>query len=69
VSFVDSLEGMQPPFEIIGPAVEGCTTVFPERVNAEFVEVRGEVLPTAALVWDGISGRCAPAAAILALEY
>jgi hypothetical protein len=38
--------------------------LFPERVNAEFVEVRGELLPTAALVC-GISGRSVLAAAIL----
>lgn len=38
IIFVDSFESMDPPFSTIGPVVE-CHPDFPQRVNAEFVEV------------------------------
>ncbi len=37
--FVDDLDRMDPPFAQIGPAVESHEA-FPEKVNAEFVQVR-----------------------------
>ena len=39
VVFVDSLDKMDPAFEVLGPVLENCTAAFPQRVNAEFVEV------------------------------
>ncbi len=39
VSFVDHLDMMNPSFEAMGPLVESCTEYYPERVNAEFVQV------------------------------
>ena len=36
--FVDSFDEMDPPFSIVGPLVESHE-MFPEAVNAEFVEV------------------------------
>ena len=36
---MDALDRMDPPFEVIGPAFES-SDIFPERVNAEFVEVK-----------------------------
>ena len=38
VIFVDSLDNMEPSFETIGPIIESHE-MFPEAVNAEFVEV------------------------------
>jgi diaminopimelate epimerase len=38
VIFVESFTAMIPPFPIVGPLVEKHV-MFPERVNAEFVEV------------------------------
>jgi len=38
VIFVDSFESMNPPFATIGPVIESHP-VFPQRVNAEFVQV------------------------------
>eukprot|EP00600_Ochromonadales_sp_CCMP1393_P009635 CAMPEP_0174956128 /NCGR_PEP_ID=MMETSP0004_2-20121128/1358_1 /TAXON_ID=420556 /ORGANISM="Ochromonas sp., Strain CCMP1393" /LENGTH=302 /DNA_ID=CAMNT_0016204119 /DNA_START=187 /DNA_END=1095 /DNA_ORIENTATION=- len=45
IMFVDDLESMSPPFGTIGPQVESSVAFFPERVNAEFVQVldRGHV--------------------------
>ncbi len=39
VIFVDNLGSMDPSFDALGPAVEGHHS-FPQKVNAEFVEVR-----------------------------
>ena len=39
ISFVDDLDSMNPSFDVIGPLVESCTAYYPERVNAEFVQV------------------------------
>ena len=39
ISFVDDLDSMNPSFDVIGPLVESCTACYPERVNAEFVQV------------------------------
>ena len=36
---MDSLSDMDPPFEVVGPLLEAYTAAFPDRVNAEFVEV------------------------------
>jgi diaminopimelate epimerase len=38
VIFVDSFAAMDPPFSTIGPVIEAHPT-FPQKVNAEFVEV------------------------------
>ena len=38
VIFVESFTAMIPPFPVVGPLVEKHI-MFPERVNAEFVEV------------------------------
>eukprot|EP01032_Pedospumella_encystans_P023501 gene23501-26605_t len=39
ISFVDDLDSVNPSFDVIGPLVESCTACYPERVNAEFVQV------------------------------
>lgn len=39
VVFVDSLDAMDSTFEVLGPLLESCTAAFPQRVNAEFVQV------------------------------
>lgn len=44
ISFVDDLDSMNPSFDVIGPLVESCTTYYPERVNAEFVQVATTML-------------------------
>ena len=38
VVFVDNLETLDPPFNVIGPLFES-NAAFPQRVNAEFVKV------------------------------
>ena len=39
VIFVDDLTTMSPPFQVLGPSLESHL-MFPQRVNAEFVQVR-----------------------------
>ena len=39
VVFVDNLEAMEPPFSVVGPTLQSYVSVFPEKTNAEFVEV------------------------------
>eukprot|EP00607_Mallomonas_marina_P008492 CAMPEP_0182416626 /NCGR_PEP_ID=MMETSP1167-20130531/985_1 /TAXON_ID=2988 /ORGANISM="Mallomonas Sp, Strain CCMP3275" /LENGTH=337 /DNA_ID=CAMNT_0024589569 /DNA_START=30 /DNA_END=1043 /DNA_ORIENTATION=+ len=38
ITFVSDLDHMNPAFEVVGPVME-CHPVFPEKINAEFVQV------------------------------
>ena len=39
VTFVPDLAALDPPFPVVGPALESHPA-FPQKVNAEFVQVR-----------------------------